>query len=130
VRAGHRIIFKLRPWSSHGYLPPSAASFSSEPCFSVSRSPAVRISLCSVVRVAVPCACATPCALRLSPPQLRLWSLSMSTRNLKSRVKMEPTTWCSPSARQEAQARIYQHSYEYWVAFNDGEPIYNFCQFI
>lgn len=78
MRAGHRIIFKLRPWSSHGYLPPSAASFSLEPCFSVSRSPAVRISLCSAVRVAVPCACATPCAPRLSPSQLRLWSFSMS----------------------------------------------------
>jgi hypothetical protein len=53
-----------------------------------------------------------------------------SARNLKSRVKMEPTTWCSSSARQEARARIYQHPYEYWVAFDAGEPIYNFCQFI
>jgi hypothetical protein len=45
-------------------------------------------------------------------------------------MKTEPTAWCSPSARQEARAGIYQHSYEYWVAFGAGEPIYNFCTFI
>jgi hypothetical protein len=36
----------------------------------------------------------------------------------------------SSDVRRQARARIYQHSYEYWVAFDAGEPIYTFCKFI